>query len=108
MSVITNVILIHSGSEDYIEQVGFPDHYPIVDAVNSWLFERRHAPLCRLDQYAGGGKVFTESVYLGAFNHLDVDGLVELVRSLPWRYPESVQLLVKGEDDIRFTERLGG
>lgn len=54
----------------------------------------------------GGSKMLECEVYIAAFNYMDVEGWIAHLRSLPWRYPEDVQLFLKEQDDDVFTERL--
>lgn len=39
---------------------------------------------------------------IGAFNHLDLDGLIRHLRTIEWPYPDDVQLIVKDQEDLRF------
>lgn len=58
----------------------------------------------RLGDRAGGNKKMQAEVWLAAFNHLDLPGLVQKLRALPWVEPQSVQLFVKCEHDEGFAE----
>jgi hypothetical protein len=54
------------------------------------------------DCWYGGAKRLEANLYLGAFNYLDLRSLIEWIRTIPWMYPEQVQLIVKEEDDEVF------
>jgi hypothetical protein len=92
MSEVTNVILLCSYGEDYLELVerdGGPDRsrrrYKGVEAINLWLNSQ------------GRG-------LLGSFNYLDLEGLAEQIKAFAWDEPENVQLFVKEEEDDTFWE----
>jgi len=42
------------------------------------------------------------NICLGAYNFLDLEGLVAFLRTLEWEYPEAVQLIVKTQEELRF------
>lgn len=54
-------------------------------------------------RWYGGTKVLEAEVYVGAFSHLGLEDLVAHLRALDWEEPRAVQLLVKSEEDERFT-----
>lgn len=97
MSRVTNVILHHSIIEDQETEDG--PYVPVValnQAVSPWTSFQK------VDQHAGGRKVFEADVYLAAFNHVDTDEILRLVKLQPWKYPEDVQVFVKEEEDDGF------
>src|SRR3954469_16334874 len=110
MSDVTNIILVFGNGETYSKGGGYLStgeivigEYPIVDAqLNEWLKANGHGPLSKLDEQAGGQKMFTANLYLGAFNNFSVDDFIEAIRSLSWKEPESVQLFIERENDERF------
>jgi hypothetical protein len=42
------------------------------------------------------------TVYAGAFNFFHAEDFMAYLATLPWHYPESVQLFVNQEHDTRF------
>jgi hypothetical protein len=53
---------------------------------------------------AGGDKQLEATIYLAAFNRLNLERFLTAVRAVPWDDPEELQLFIKGEDDERFSE----
>lgn len=53
-------------------------------------------------RWYAGSKFLGTPVFIGAYNKLDLDGLVEHLKSLEWDEPENVQLIVQGEEDEKF------
>jgi hypothetical protein len=51
----------------------------------------------------GGTKYLEADLYLGAFNHLDLNSLVSFIKGISWPGPTTVQLLVKGQEQTLFT-----
>lgn len=41
-------------------------------------------------------------LYMGAFNHLDLEGLIDHMKELEWEEPENVQLMVKVQESDKF------
>jgi hypothetical protein len=113
MSDVTRVILHISYAEHYTELVESggraPRHerrYKGVDAINAWLDapERDHGTLRFVSPYAGGGQIFTGALFLGAFNYLDLYGLIEQVKAFPWEEPWAVQLWAREDEEDVFSE----
>ena len=50
----------------------------------------------------GGTKYLQSDIAIGAINYLDIDGFVQYLKTIEWKYPESVQLIVKEEESDRF------
>lgn len=106
MSYVHNVILV-SGCGEYVEQDNGPDRYPAVEFIDAWLAENhRGGTLAYVGDRSNGGKALECEVWVGGFNYLDVQGLIEVVRAAPWDNPDCVQLFVKEQEDDLFTERL--
>ena len=42
------------------------------------------------------------SLYLGAFNHLYLEGLIEHLKEINWEEPKNVQLIVKSQESDKF------
>jgi len=95
MSLVTNVLLL-----TFIEDKG-------VEFVQSWLKSQSFPGLVEISEYAGGNKMIEHEIWAGAFNFLDVEEFVNVVRSAKWDLPRDVQLLIKKENDDLFHLRFG-
>jgi hypothetical protein len=63
----------------------------------------REMSLSELDHTkCGGTKYFEAQVWWGGFNRLPLAEFVEYCRTLPWLYPEDVQIIVQEEGDDHF------
>ena len=107
MSWVTDVLLICSleeclGPEGFSPTSQSPP--PPVRALNDWLRTNKHGQLVCLDQHAlGGGKAFQAVVFGSAFDHFPLDEFLAHAASLSWSVRESVQILAKEEEELRFT-----
>lgn len=79
--------------------------------VTASIYEKETVAFCfgdqwlkRVDQHAGGGKVFTSPVWMGAINYLDLDDFIDGLKKGVWKEPEHVQLFIRKEDDDLFSE----
>ena len=101
MSSITNVLLLlNSNSSDGYPDGG-PDYLPAINAffdTGRGLVDASRAQAC----YGGGNKVLSESVLLGCCNFLNLDAFVAHLHTLPWEWPDTVQLLVRRLEDERW------
>lgn len=99
MSHVADIILITS-IEDGGENGN--DH-PNRDKLSAYL-EKNHsgATLVKVDGHAGGRKAMQCDVFMAAINYMDIDGFVSWFGKIKWEYPESVQLLIKDENDDLF------
>jgi hypothetical protein len=104
MSHVTDVLLLFSLEENLIEGE-FKEEAPVVGGVNAWLGDHEFAGLENLSVHAGLEKAMQANVYGGAYNYFDLDGFVGFLKEQNWRAPHSVQLLVKGEEDGKFSLR---
>lgn len=75
---------------------------PGINRVQEFLRETEKNELTEVSKHSGGTKEMQVDVWLGAFNYMDETALVDVVRTAPWKYPECVQLMLKGEHDDRF------
>ena len=85
MSVVTSIIF-SSGFEEPA-------------ALNKYLGQ----PLIQTEECAGGNKAFQADIYIGAFNNIDADELIQIFKDYKWQFPESAQLMIKREHDDKFT-----
>lgn len=52
---------------------------------------------------SGGSKALETPLAIGAFNYFNLGGYLNFLRKLPWKRPESVQLILKDQEDDVFT-----
>jgi hypothetical protein len=108
MSGVTDVLLIFNVGEffddaldDYLEEI------PPLNYINDWLKSQGLKPLDNLDQHVNTGRAMQACVYGGAFNRLEVNDFIEVVRAQDWKKPQNVQLLIQSEAAERFTLYVG-
>lgn len=53
--------------------------------------------LCEFYEAYGGTKAFQNTVYPGAFNHLDLHGFMQHLDSIKWENPELIQVMYMTE-----------
>jgi hypothetical protein len=102
MSNVTNLILTISD----------PDDENKIDQVNSFVYRGIQTDLVSADfnknmaertSWYGGTKFLEVGIYIGAFNHFPLTDFVKHLKKIDWQYPESIQLMVKGQDDVKFS-----
>ena len=100
MSYVTNVIL-HLGivMQDEEEKQKLSE-------VNAF-FEHQSGFVSVKDEalprgWYGGNKYLEASIAIGAFNYLDLNGLIKHLRGIDWWCAEDVQLIVKRQNDDKF------
>lgn len=100
MSVVTNLIIVTGNMEKQKSVI-----------ANLSGFETNGGPfiIVSVDDEAlpmgwyGGGKMLEVEIFIGAYNHLDLNALLEYMREkIVWVDPEMVQLFVKEDDDFKF------
>jgi hypothetical protein len=97
MSTVTNVILVAGVDElraiaqvnEMIHRTHSHEDRPFTDANNHPV---------------AGARVLETSIFLGAFNGIGLPLLLNIVQSAEWESPEEVQLFVKEQEDLKFTE----
>ncbi len=102
MSVVTNVVFSYSIGEDddIIKQVNryfTDDLFGSIGLVSCDDITR--APL----GWYGGSKMLETPLFIGSYNHLHLPDLLGHLRTIDWKHPEDVQLIVQEQDDNRFT-----
>ncbi len=100
MSIVTNLILTTSPGDG-----GSEDEHPNVDKLNAWLC-KAHGPaetLKQVDQCGGGNRALECDVFVGAVSYLDWAELIAAFKGIPWESSDCVQLMLKGQEDDRFT-----
>ncbi len=106
MSVVTNLILSFSTSENEIIRI---------EEINTFSNNGRGFKLVSADyerQFAdepygvqtwyGGSKYLETPLFIGAYNHLDINGLINHLKTIHWEEPENVQLILKTQDSDSF------
>jgi hypothetical protein len=58
----------------------------------------------RVDESFVGARAMQSNVYVGSFSYMNMARFVWAVRSQDWKYPDSVALFARGENDDRFAE----
>lgn len=80
-----------------------------MDEVNTHFVDKGIKPLVSVHDerlpraWYGGSKYLETGLYLGAFNHFDLDDFIKHVRTISWRFPQKVQIIVKEQEDMKFT-----
>jgi hypothetical protein len=95
MSTITNIMLITECMCD-------PKR---IETINTYLKHEYGHGLVQVDDYVGAKdrKAFEADVYMAAYNVFDTKGFLKCFYSIKWEYPECIQLLIKLQDDDKFT-----
>lgn len=102
MSIVTNIIFSFSNIEHGGDDTG---DFILMQKVNEWLLKNSYSGDSfgkSINAYAGGYRALECRVYAAAFNHFSLDEFIEFVKSLDWICPESVQIIVQGQEDIKF------
>tara|TARA_R110000765_G_scaffold235758_1_gene338702 strand:- start:5579 stop:5920 length:342 start_codon:yes stop_codon:yes gene_type:complete len=107
MSEVTSLIISFSIGEDEKSRMnevnlflnngrGFKINSADFEEGTNWLGKEN-----RKRRY-GGSKMLEIPLYMGAFNHLDLEGLIDHMKELEWEEPENVQLMVKVQESDKF------
>lgn len=67
--------------------------------VNAWLKAHGYGELLEVTDGVRSNKAMQTSVYIGAFNYLDLKGFRQCVTAAPWEDPDMVRFFYKGEHD---------
>ena len=100
MSEVTNLIISFSPLEDETSRINEVNLFSNGDRgfnIISADFEEGNRK-----RWYGGSKMLETAMYIGAFNHLDLEGLIEHMKNINWEDQKSVQLIVKEENDDKF------
>lgn len=100
MSLITNVILSFSICEDGRDHD--PDDYSGIIAEVNTAIDGPGFVIPPDHTWYGGRKVLTRPTFIGCFNYLHLDRLLDKLRSMKWEEPGAVQLFVSGEEQNRW------
>lgn len=72
--------------------------------LNEWLASKG-GPLAYLDFHKiphGGTKVFQSNIWVGAYNYIDIDDLLQTFAWCDWSSPETAQIMYHYEHDPVF------
>jgi hypothetical protein len=101
VSSVTSILLSFGSGECITPQpIPLDNNLP---TINAWLVANGHGTLNDISGTFGGEKHHEGELFAGAFNCLDVRAFVWRVRTLHWRAPDRVQILVKQPDEDTFT-----
>lgn len=99
MSVITYVVMLLP-----------PCQCKAIEHINKWLAMNDHEILRAVSDWAGGEKHFAANdIVAGAFNYLERDDFIEMLKSVPWDTEfyniSDVRVFFREEQETRFFER---
>ncbi len=102
MSRVTS-LLFSIGPEDETDLImGRINEYLSLHRYNGLVsLEDRKLPNC----WYGGDQHLEADVYVGAFNFFELDRFVEMLKAIDveWQYPQCVQIIIQGPDDMAFS-----
>jgi len=100
MSKVTNLILATSLSED-------PPY--LIEEFKKFKVNGLPFNLVSVDNetfpgtWYGGTKKLEINLFIGAYNHLNLSEFIYFMKNeINWEVPDSVQLIVKEQDDLKF------
>ncbi len=97
MSVVTNVVLKTSSWDT-----------PLIEQLNAAFHVGEKFVSCDDEKlprgWYAGDKMLECGLFPGAYNYLDLGGLVRAIREVKWDYPNAVQLFVREQEDDRLRE----
>jgi hypothetical protein len=100
MSVVTNVMVSFTNLENEDPETvprllaWFADKGELRSITHGWADPPPHG--------WGGNKHPECELWAGAYNHLDLDGMLQHVASIAWAYPQFVQVFVKEQEAATF------
>lgn len=100
MSDITNVLIL-CDLDELDDHQGNP--CPAMDEVNRYLAAHNQGPASRLDEHVAGSPGFERAVFGAAYNGLPQPVILAAIEAAPWRYPDSVQVLICEQQDTLFS-----
>lgn len=99
MSKVTDLILTCSSAENEIIIKNEIEKFKNRDnSINIVSIDDDKLP----KGWYGGTKYLESIIFIGAYNYLDTVSFVKHLKLINWEYPESVQLIIKDEDEDRF------
>lgn len=101
MSNVTNVLLsietLDSLSDEKLHEI---NRFFEVDGIKGFVSLDDPSLPCG---WYGGQKMLEADIYAGAFNHLDLPGLISHIKQIDWPGPTTVQLIYMKQDVTKFT-----
>ena len=94
MSVVTDVVLLSP-----IQDEG------VLENLNLALLTLDVGELTNIGSHAGGRKNLQATVWAGAFNYLELDELLNILRRFDWKYSKP-RLFIQEEDNRGFEEQV--
>jgi hypothetical protein len=102
MSFVTTVILIFPGFEHEEERM---------KEVNSFSCKGSRLDLRSIEgpnktqfkAWYGGTKGIIGRIYIGSFNHFEVENFLEHVSKVGWEKPETIQVLIRNENEWTYS-----
>lgn len=108
MSNVTNLIISFSIIEDEISRINEVNLFHnngLNFEIKSANFEEEKKNVFGKEsenRWYGGSKKLETPLYIGAFNNLDLRGLIKYCQKIEWIEPENVQIIVKEQDSDKF------
>ena len=107
MSEVTNMILSFSIGEDESSSINeinlFSNNgrgFNIVSADfeegGNWVGKENQ------NRWYGGSKHLETPLYIGAFNNLDIEAFIQLLKGIKWEEPDNVQVILKEQNSNKF------
>ncbi|WP_027394089.1 hypothetical protein [Aquimarina latercula] len=99
MSEVTNLILTCSTGEK--EKL-------ILSKINQFKMDNKLFKIVSIndktlpDAWYGGTKYMECNIFIGAYNYLNLEKLIDNLKSIEWEDPEDVQLIIKQQNDDHF------
>lgn len=107
MSNVTNLIISFSIAEDEISRAmdinSFFNNGRDFNIVSADFEKNKRLLLNTNKSWYGGDKYLETPLYIGAFNDLNVNELISFLKLIDWSEPENVQVIIKGQNDDKFS-----
>lgn len=108
MSEVSDVLLCFDGLEEFpdsLERLPEDGEFPVLRYINVWLAER-HGPKVQfqpLNTHFGGAKACCHGIAGVSISSFRKEELLGFLAACPWRCPENVQVLIRGDQEEVFT-----
>ena len=100
MSRVTTLIILTANSEN---------ENALKEAFRDFQVNNNQFNLVSVDdeilpkRWYGGTKLVSNKIFIGGYNYLELDDLIEFMRKkITWREEQRVQLVVREQDDDKF------
>jgi hypothetical protein len=102
MSFVTTVVLIFSGMENEEERI---------KEVNSFSYRKLPLDIRSVEApnkvpytaWYGGTKGINGCIYIGSYNHFEVEDFLKHVAKANWEDPEYVQIFIRNENEWNYS-----